>query len=122
MNKTAADASKDNLVFLRNTECLSLNCLINLPAEDILAAIPWDVYPYWDMKEQRNLPTYNYFDGAIAVIDGKYHLGNFEKRFLDAAGAIRSRKSKKDRQYNEKTNKTGIMGYGISRHFQQCCS
>ena len=93
LNKTAADASKDNLVFLRNTECLSLNCLINLPAEDILAAIPWDVYPYWDMKEQRDLPTYNFIDGAIAVVDGKCNFGNIEKRFLDTEGAIRSCKS-----------------------------
>jgi hypothetical protein len=87
LNKTAVDASKDNLVFLRNTECLSLNCLINLPAEDILAAIPWYVYPYWDMKDQRDLPTYNFFDGAIAVVDGKCHFGNIEKKVLDTEGA-----------------------------------
>ncbi|VDI41412.1 Hypothetical predicted protein [Mytilus galloprovincialis] len=70
MNKTLAEASKDNLVFLKSTRCSDINCLVQLPADDVLNAIPWDVFPYWEMADQNDLPTRDLFDGALPVIDG----------------------------------------------------
>lgn len=69
-NKTLVEASKDNLVFLNNTGCSDTNCLVNVPADDIIHAIPWNVYPYWAMTDQMDLPFRNYFDGAICIVDG----------------------------------------------------
>ncbi|XP_069135790.1 para-nitrobenzyl esterase-like [Argopecten irradians] len=69
-NKTAQDASIANTVFLKNTGCTNLSCLYELPAPEIVKAVPWDVYPYWGMAEQSSLPTKNIFDGAICVVDG----------------------------------------------------
>ncbi|XP_071134747.1 para-nitrobenzyl esterase-like [Mytilus edulis] len=69
-NKTLVEASKDNLVFLNNTGCSDINCLVNVPADDIIHAIPWNVYPYWAMSDQMDLPVRNYFDGAICIVDG----------------------------------------------------
>ena len=71
LNKTLSDASRDNQVFLRNTGCSNISCLYRLPAEAITKAVPWDVYPYWSMTDQFDLPTLNHFDGALAVVDGK---------------------------------------------------
>ncbi|XP_069135779.1 para-nitrobenzyl esterase-like [Argopecten irradians] len=69
-NKTAQDASNDNVVFLKNTGCTNLSCLYELPASEIVKAVPWDVYPYWEMTDQGDIPTKNHFDGAICVVDG----------------------------------------------------
>lgn len=69
-NKTLEEASKDNMIFLKNTGCSDINCLYNVPADDIIHAIPWDVYPYWAMSDQLDPPSYNMFDGAICIVDG----------------------------------------------------
>ena len=69
-NKTLADASKDNLLFLNNTGCHDIDCLYNLPADDIIHAIPYNVYPYWGMDDQLDPPTHNRFDGALCIVDG----------------------------------------------------
>ena len=74
LNKTYSDAARDNLVFLNNTGCTNINCLYSLTAETITKAVPWDVYPYWAMADQTDLPTLNHFNGAIAIVDGKAFL------------------------------------------------
>jgi hypothetical protein len=72
-NKSLADASKDNMVFLTNTKCHDIDCLYNLPADDVIHAIPWSVYPYWAMSDQSNPPTHNKFDGAICIVDDEFY-------------------------------------------------
>lgn len=75
-NKSAADASRDNEIFVRNSKCQradvnsTIKCLYNLSAKQVVEAIPWDVYPYWAMANLLDLPTKDLFDGAIAVVDG----------------------------------------------------
>lgn len=71
LNKTYEEAAFDNKIFLENTKCAGADCLINLPAKNIMDAIPWDVYPYWAMDDFGDLPTNNLFVGALAVVDGK---------------------------------------------------
>ena len=71
LNKTLSDAARDNQVFLHNTGCTDINCLYRLSPQAITKAVPWDVYPYWAMGDQMDLPTLNHFDGAIAIVDGK---------------------------------------------------
>ena len=74
-NKSSEDAARDNEVFLKNSRCVrntsmaELQCLYNLTVKQIETAIPWDVYPYWAMADQMDLPTQNLFDGAVAVVD-----------------------------------------------------
>ena len=75
-NKTAKEASLDNIVFLQKSNCLkqtekeSLDCLYNLNKTQVLHSIPWFEYPYWAMADQTDLPTINHFDGALCVVDG----------------------------------------------------
>ncbi|XP_033741764.1 para-nitrobenzyl esterase-like [Pecten maximus] len=69
-NKTSHDASKDNLVFVKNTGCINVTCLYALPALEVIKAVPWEEYPSWGMTDQGDLPTKNHFDGAISVVDG----------------------------------------------------
>ena len=74
-NKSSEDAARDNEVFVKNSRCVrntsmaEEQCLHNLSVKQIEAAIPWDVYPYWAMPDQMDLPTQNLFDGAVAVVD-----------------------------------------------------
>ena len=74
-NKSSEDAARDNEVFVKNSRCARKTsmaeekCLYNLSVKQIEAAIPWDVYPYWAMADQMDLPTQNLFDGAVAVVD-----------------------------------------------------
>ena len=71
LNKTASDAYKDNMVFVRNTGCANVSCLYDLSPEDVINSIPWDEYPYWNMmSDQNNLPTNGLFIGALAIVDG----------------------------------------------------
>ncbi|XP_052241317.1 para-nitrobenzyl esterase-like [Dreissena polymorpha] len=71
-NKTANDAYIDNLAFVRNAGCgiSDITCLYNLTSADVTRAVPWNMYPFWAMVDQADLPTKGYFDGAIAVVDG----------------------------------------------------
>ena len=66
-NKSLANASKHNLLFLTNTGCHGIDCLYNLPTDDIIRAVPWSVYLDWALKDQMGLPIYNIFDGAICL-------------------------------------------------------
>ncbi|XP_060069393.1 para-nitrobenzyl esterase-like [Ylistrum balloti] len=69
-NKTSQEASMDNLVFLKNTGCTNITCLYDLPASKIISSVPWEVYPFWEMRDQGDLPKKDHFNGAIAVVDG----------------------------------------------------
>ena len=74
-NKSWEDAAHDNEIFLKNCNCVrnssaaERDCLYQLTTEQLEAAIPWDVYPYWRMADSMDLPTKNLFDGAVAVVD-----------------------------------------------------
>jgi len=75
-NKTAKEASVDNIVFLKKSNCLkktdmeSLECIYNLSKTQVLHSIPWVQYPNWAMGDLLDLPKINLFDGAICVVDG----------------------------------------------------
>ncbi|KAJ7330642.1 hypothetical protein OS493_022257 [Desmophyllum pertusum] len=74
-NKSWEDATNDNKIFVNNSNCARSSsmaereCLYKLNRSQIEAAIPWDVYPYWRMADLMGLPTKNWFDGAVAVVD-----------------------------------------------------
>ena len=74
-NKSSEDAAHDNEIFVKNAKCMrdssseERKCLYSLSPKEIEDAIPWDVYPYWRMSDQNDLPTKNLFDGAVAVVD-----------------------------------------------------
>lgn len=70
LNKTAADAYKDNEVFLKNSNCTSTACLYALSSAEVTSSVPWTVYPYWEMDDLVDLPTKGLFDGALAIVDG----------------------------------------------------
>ena len=70
LNKTAAEAFKENEIFLKNTGCTTLTCLYALSPEDVTSSVPWDTYPFWSMSDQTDPPVMNQFDGALAIIDG----------------------------------------------------
>ncbi|KAL3857139.1 hypothetical protein ACJMK2_011834 [Sinanodonta woodiana] len=70
LNKTAAEAFKDNEIFMKNTGCSDVNCLYSLTSEAVTKGVPWDVYPYWAMSDQLDLPTNGHFNGAIIIVDG----------------------------------------------------
>ena len=74
-NKSWEDAARDNEIFVKNSKCVrnssnaERECLYKLSPKQIEVAVPWDVYPYWAMADQNDLPTKNLFDGAVAVVD-----------------------------------------------------
>ncbi|KAL5009852.1 hypothetical protein ScPMuIL_012157 [Solemya velum] len=70
LNKTTAEASKDNLLFLSHTRCNTLACLKSLPAENITRAIPWYTFPNWKMMDLMTLPHKGEATGALPVVDG----------------------------------------------------
>ena len=72
LNKTAEATYIDNEVFLKNANCTDLACLYSLTAEQVTSAVPWDLFPFWDMSDQGDLPIQGQFDGAIAVVDGTF--------------------------------------------------
>ncbi|KAK3097961.1 hypothetical protein FSP39_014851 [Pinctada imbricata] len=86
MNKTYSDAANDNLIFLKRTGCTNITCLYDMSAEDITKAVPWDIYPYWAMSDQSDLPVLNHFDGAIAIVDGYVLTDNPYKIFENGEG------------------------------------
>lgn len=68
--KTLAEASADNLVFLKNTNCSTLTCLQQLSAEEVTQAVPWNVFPFWGMTDLVDVPVKGKLDGGLAIIDG----------------------------------------------------
>lgn len=70
-DKQAKDAYNDNLVYLKNTNCSTLDCLLALTSQQATEAVPWDNFPNWDMYDQYDLPyKLTQFDGSMAIIDG----------------------------------------------------
>ncbi|XP_045206987.2 fumonisin B1 esterase-like [Mercenaria mercenaria] len=70
LNKTAAEAFKDNEIFIWKSGCADVSCLYNLSASEVVSSIPWHRYPYWAMDDQSDLPTKGRFDGALPIVDG----------------------------------------------------
>lgn len=71
-DKQAKDAYNDNLVYLKNTNCSTLDCLLALTSQQATEAVPWDNFPNWDMYDQYDLPyKLTQFDGSMAIIDGE---------------------------------------------------
>ena len=56
---------------MQRSGCSDLTCLYALSSAEVTTAVPWDVYPYWAMKDQGDLPTKGLYDGAIAIVDGR---------------------------------------------------
>ena len=72
-DKMAKDAYKDNLVYLKNTNCSTLDCLLGLSSQQATEAIPWDIFPNWNMNDQYEIPyKLTQFDGSMAIVDGKH--------------------------------------------------
>ena len=72
MNKTSTDAFKDNEVFVKTSGCRNVQCLYNLSTSEVISSAPWDIYPYWSTDDLIELPEKGRFDGALAIVDGKY--------------------------------------------------
>ncbi|KAL5009508.1 hypothetical protein ScPMuIL_011813 [Solemya velum] len=70
LDKTLVEASRDNLVFLRNTGCSDLDCLLRMSPGAITRAVPWDVFPNWSMMDLTDLPMKGEAVGALPIIDG----------------------------------------------------
>ena len=70
INKSLADASKDNMIFYTNTGCKTLDCLYKMDSYDLLNAVPFNTYPSWAGGDTWELPTKGLFIGALAVVDG----------------------------------------------------
>ncbi|XP_043938472.1 liver carboxylesterase 1-like [Protopterus annectens] len=69
-SKSLEETEKDNLIFLKKTECKTLQCLHLLPTEKVLQAIPWQEYPNWAENGLWNIPLKGESVGTIAVVDG----------------------------------------------------
>ena len=61
-----------------------------MTSAEVTSAVPWDVYPYWSMKDQGDLPTKGHYDGAIAIVDGK--------SYTTGSATIRSVKNKESKK------------------------
>lgn len=71
-DKLAKDAYQDNLVYLKNTKCSTVECLQNLTSQQATEAVPWDDFPNWDMYDQYDIPQkLSRFDGSMAIVDGR---------------------------------------------------
>ena len=99
MKKTAAEAYKDNEIFMRNAHCTTLSCLYALTAAEVTSAVPWDTYPFWSMADQNDPPIKNVFDGALAIVDGMlmliYFLHSSYNAFVVDSRYLNSLTSKK---------------------------
>lgn len=82
---TLQQAERDNLVFLNQTGCKDAPCLRALSAQQVLQAIPWQVYPSWAYEDAFDLPTKGLFAGPIAVVDG-YVLPDAPLSMWDSGG------------------------------------
>ena len=72
-DKLAKDAYSDNLVYLKNTNCSTLDCLLGLSCQQATGAIPWDIFPNWNMYDQYDPPyKLTQFDGSMAIVDGEF--------------------------------------------------
>ncbi|XP_045188833.2 para-nitrobenzyl esterase-like [Mercenaria mercenaria] len=70
-DKLAKDAYQDNLVYLKNTKCSTVDCLLALTSQEATEAVPWDDFPNWDMYDQYDIPKkLTRFDGSMAIVDG----------------------------------------------------
>ena len=79
-DKLAKDAYNDNLVYLKNTNCSTLGCLLTLSSQEATEAVPWDNFPNWDMYDQYEIPyRLTKFDGSMAIVDGKLYTGLHKK-------------------------------------------
>ncbi|XP_063044466.1 para-nitrobenzyl esterase [Engraulis encrasicolus] len=68
-------AEKDNLEFLRRTECKDAVCLRGLTIGQVLKAIPWQDYPSWAADDLVDLPVKGKSVGPVAVVDGQVITG-----------------------------------------------
>ena len=57
-------------IFLTKSGCQDLQCLYSLTPQQIINAVPWSEFPYWDMNDLGDIPEKGHFDGALAVVDG----------------------------------------------------
>eukprot|EP01102_Stenamoeba_stenopodia_P007716 TRINITY_DN2174_c0_g1_i3.p1 TRINITY_DN2174_c0_g1~~TRINITY_DN2174_c0_g1_i3.p1 ORF type:complete len:401 (+),score=73.06 TRINITY_DN2174_c0_g1_i3:676-1878(+) len=72
---TLAQAEAQNQVFYDRTNCTdaisAVDCLYNLTSQQVIDALPWDVYPYWGHPDDYSLPTPSKGDGAmLLIVDG----------------------------------------------------
>ncbi|XP_033741434.1 para-nitrobenzyl esterase-like isoform X2 [Pecten maximus] len=70
LTKTSVGANIDNIVFLKNTNCSNITCLLHMSAHDVTQAVPWNEYPFWAMADQVDLPVRAQLDGGLAIVDG----------------------------------------------------
>ncbi|XP_021372330.1 uncharacterized protein LOC110462619 isoform X1 [Mizuhopecten yessoensis] len=70
LTKTKVGAAIDNMVFLKKTNCDNITCLLQMSANDVTQAVPWNEYPFWAMMDQIDLPVRGQLDGGLSIIDG----------------------------------------------------
>ncbi|XP_053406848.1 uncharacterized protein LOC123546538 [Mercenaria mercenaria] len=72
-DKLAKDAYQDNLVYLNNTKCFTVDCLLALTSQEATEAFQRDKkFPNFDMYDQDAIPKKlsTRFDGSMAIVDG----------------------------------------------------
>ncbi|XP_065644647.1 neurotactin [Hydra vulgaris] len=72
--KSYISAANENRVFIKKSKCKDISvklkeCLYNLTSEEVIRAIPNDVYPYWLMEDLLDFPKKDLFDGALIVME-----------------------------------------------------
>eukprot|EP01102_Stenamoeba_stenopodia_P021839 TRINITY_DN8909_c0_g1_i1.p1 TRINITY_DN8909_c0_g1~~TRINITY_DN8909_c0_g1_i1.p1 ORF type:complete len:600 (-),score=163.41 TRINITY_DN8909_c0_g1_i1:115-1845(-) len=72
---TIDQAFAQNQVFFNRTNCTTadspIDCLYDLTAEQVLNALPWNIYPYWGHPDDFGLPIPSHGDGAmLLIVDG----------------------------------------------------
>ena len=73
MSTSLAQASKDNLSFLKNTGCTDAVCLLSRSPENITTSVNWNTFPSWNQNSQYDLPHKGDHDGSLPVLDGNFH-------------------------------------------------
>jgi hypothetical protein len=48
-----------------------VECLLSMNQSAVIAALPWDTFPYWGHPDDFDLPVYSHGDGAMIAI-GRY--------------------------------------------------
>ncbi|ELR23916.1 carboxylesterase [Acanthamoeba castellanii str. Neff] len=75
VDMSLADANAQNRVFVKKAKCDGAadvyGCLLSLSTDQILEAIPWDEYPYYNHPTDMDIPIFEKGPGAmLGIVDG----------------------------------------------------
>ncbi|KAH9519764.1 hypothetical protein Btru_070851 [Bulinus truncatus] len=72
LNKTIAEACKDNRQFLTNSGCDSAECLRSLSPEKVSRSSPWPLEPQWTVDQIFQIPQKGQLRNDLAIFDGHF--------------------------------------------------